>query len=341
MSTAARLMKDRPDIPLVRLGLILPFVLELDRRKIDSDAVLMANGLVRDTVLDTNVFVPPIVVHRFLENAAEAANDPYLGINVGESLNLAQWPPFVDAVSRSTTLMDFLVRFIRAAKEEASSARHTLDVGGNYSFFREIRVSDQDIAPAQNDAFTAAYLLNLLRRGTGSNWCGRDVLVKVCEPEVVPERYLDVDIASGDRMGVFLRFPTTWLLQPLDKQSMIELSSANSGRPLLPTEFTDGLRLILELHLDEADLKADQVAGLLGTSRQSLQRKLKANGTTLSVEVTELKKQRAAHDLTHSTKTVVEIATSVGFRNPTSFARAFKSWTGQSPQQYRKSHRSQ
>ncbi len=334
-------MTDKPDIPLVRLSLILPFVQELDRRKVNSDAVLMANGLMRETVLDTDVFVPAIVVHRFLENAAEVANDPYLGINVGESLNLAQWPPFVDAVSRSTTLMDFLVRFICAAKEEASSSRHTLDVGGNYSFFREIRVSEQEIAPAQNDAFTTAYLLNLLRRGAGSSWFGRDVLVKVCDPGVVPERYLDVDIVSGDRMGVFLRFPTTWLLQPLDKNSMIQLSSTNTGRLHLPTEFIDCLRLILGLHLDEADLKVDQIARLLGTSRQSLQRKLKTNGTTLTAEVTELKKQRTAHDLTHSAKTVVEIATSVGFRNPTSFTRAFKSWTGQSPQQYRKSHRSQ
>jgi AraC-like DNA-binding protein len=74
-------------------------------------------------------------------------------------------------------------------------------------------------------------------------------------------------------------------------------------------------------------------------SRQSLQRKLKASGTTLSTEVIELKNHRAAEDLIHSDKSIAEIAASLGYSNPTSFTRAFRSWTGQSPRQYRKSHR--
>ena len=65
--------KEEPFLPLVRLGLILPFVEELDRLGIPADAVLMRNGLVRATVCDPNVFVPAIVVHRFLEDAARAA----------------------------------------------------------------------------------------------------------------------------------------------------------------------------------------------------------------------------------------------------------------------------
>lgn len=71
-------------------------------------------------------------------------------------------------------------------------------------------------------------------------------------------------------------------------------------------------------------------------SRQVLQRKLKAAGTTLSTEIIEVKKQRACELLVETTKSVVEVAATLGFLNPTSFARAFKSWTGESPREYRK-----
>ena len=112
----------KPLLPLVRLGLIMPFVEELDRLGADADAILMGNALVRETVLDPNVFVPPIVIHRFLEDAARAVDDPYLGVHVGERLDLAGWPPFVDAVSRATTVGELLIRFIRSANLAATAA---------------------------------------------------------------------------------------------------------------------------------------------------------------------------------------------------------------------------
>ncbi|MCP4406479.1 MAG: AraC family transcriptional regulator [Gammaproteobacteria bacterium] len=324
---------------MVRLNLILPFVQMLDRLRLDTDAVLTANGLVRETVIDPNVFVPIIVIHRFLEDAARAANDPYLGVHVGESLELSSWSPFVDAVSLATTLGEFLIRFIRAAKDEASSARHSLEIGANHTAFKEIRTSEQEIAPAQNDAFTAAYTLGLLRRGAGSSWNAKNVRLKVCNPEVFPSGYLGVTIIGGDRMGMVLHFPTGWLLQPLDQRTLLQVSSIDQNRLHPPVEFVDALRQTLMPHLDNASQNVDYVAQLSGMSRQSLQRKLKVSGTTLSAEVVELKKHRAAEDLIHSDKPIAKIATSLGFTNPTSFARAFKSWTGQSPREYRKGQR--
>jgi AraC-like DNA-binding protein len=326
-------------LPLVRLNLILPFLEALDRLRLNTDAVLTANGLVRETVHDADVFVPVIVVHRFLEDAARAANNPYFGVHVGETLDLSRWSPFVDAVSRAHTLGEFLIRFIRAVPVEASSARHALEVGASHASFKEIRTTEQEIAPAQNDAFTAAFTLSLLRRGAGSNWKAEDVRLKVCDPSALPERYLGIHIVGGDGMGMVVRFPTAWLLQPLNRNALVPFALKGANRSQLPVEFLDALRQTLLPHLHHADLNVDYAAHLTGLSRQSLQRKLKASGTTLSTEVIELKNHRAAEDLIHSDKSIAEIAASLGYSNPTSFTRAFRSWTGQSPRQYRKSHR--
>ena len=326
-------------LPLVRLSLVLPVVEELDRLQLDADAVLASSALVRDTVVDHDVFVPPIVVHRFLEDAAQAAGDPYLCVRVGETLDDPSWPPLVDAAAHATTLGEFLIRFIRAAKDDASSARHALEVGSERAVLREIRTSEQEIAPAQNDAFTAAYILRLLRRGAGTSWNAREVTLSVCDPSALPDRYLGVEVARGDRMGVSVRFLSAWLLSPFDRRSFLDSSSIHRARAEIPTRFLGALRHALEPQLHAADLGVEFVARLLGTSRQSLQRRLRANGTTLSAEIRELKKSRAIAELVQSDRPIAEIADSLGFQNPTSFTRAFRSWTDESPRAYRKNRR--
>jgi len=327
-------------LPLVRLGLILPFVEEMDRLGVDADALLMRNGLVRETVCDANVFVPAIVIHRFLEDAAGATGEPCFGVQVGERLDLAGWGPFVDAVSRATTLGELLIRFIRSAKEEGSSAHHSLDVGATYTCFRETRTREPEIPPAQNDAFMAAITLGLLRGGAGSHWDPEQVRLQVCDPAALPERHCGIRIVGGDRMGMMLRFPTEWLFKAVDPRVLIKESKKN-GLPLhVPVAFRDALRQTLLLHLQDADLGVDLVAQLSGMSRQSLQRKLKDSGTTLSAQIIKVKQQRAGELLVETNRSVVDVATALGFTNPTSFARAFKSWTGESPREYRKNRRS-
>ena len=334
-----RTNKEEPFLPLVRLGLILPFVEELDRLGIPADAVLMRNGLVRETVCDPNVFVPAIVVHRFLEDAARAAEQPYFGVVVGERLDLAGWPPLVDAVSRATTLGEFLIRFMRSAKDEATSAHYALEVEANHAFFREKRTSEQEIAPAQNDAFMATFTLGVLRRGAGSRWDPEQVQLTVCDPDALPKRYQGVTIIRGDRKGMFVRFPTEWLFQAIDQRALIPEVRDQKPRLHVPVAFRDALRQTVLLHIQDADLGVDLVAGYLGMGRQVLQRRLQASGTTMTAEIIDVKKQRAAELLVETDKSVVEIATAVGFTNSTSFARAFKSWSGESPREYRKKRR--
>ncbi len=326
-------------LPLVRLSLVLPFVDALDRLRMDVEAVLMANGLVRETVRDPSVFVPAIVVYRFVEEAAAAAGDPHFGAHVGEMLNVERWPPLVDAASQATTLGEFLIRFIRAARDDASSVHHALEIGAPRAVFRAARTSEPEILPSHNDAFGAAFLLGLLRRGAGASWNAADVRITVCDPAALPDRYLGVHIAAGDRTGLALSYPTEWLLRPLDPRALLRGREDPGYRLDMPTEFLDAVREALRPHLHNAALNVDYVARLTGLSRQALQRRLKASGTTLSAVVVELRQQRATRALVRSDESVAEIAASVGFGNPTSFTRAFRSWTGQSPRQYRLSHR--
>jgi AraC-like DNA-binding protein len=83
------------------------------------------------------------------------------------------------------------------------------------------------------------------------------------------------------------------------------------------------------LHTGNASM--DAVASQLGVSRQTLFRKLKAEGVTFAAVLDELRHRMAADYLGARKVSVNETAYLVGFSEPAAFSRAFKRWTGCSP----------
>jgi len=91
--------------------------------------------------------------------------------------------------------------------------------------------------------------------------------------------------------------------------------------------------LLPVLHTGNASM--DVVADKLGISRQTLFRKLKAEGVTFAGVLDELRHRMAADYLSARKVSVNETAYLVGFSEPAAFSRAFKRWTGSSPRTLR------
>lgn len=87
--------------------------------------------------------------------------------------------------------------------------------------------------------------------------------------------------------------------------------------------------------LHKGDASMDSVAEKLGMSRQTLFRKLKAEGTTFEKILDELRHKLALHYLSGKKVSVNETAYLVGFSEPAAFSRAFKRWTGSAPRAFR------
>jgi AraC-like DNA-binding protein len=87
------------------------------------------------------------------------------------------------------------------------------------------------------------------------------------------------------------------------------------------------------LHTGDANIAT--IASRLGSSRQTLYRQLKADGTSFEKLLDELRHTLALHYLAGKRVSVNETAYLVGFSEPAAFSRAFKRWTGISPKQAR------
>lgn len=89
--------------------------------------------------------------------------------------------------------------------------------------------------------------------------------------------------------------------------------------------------------LHTGDVSMDLIAGKMALSRQTLFRRLKAEGTTFEKLLDELRHKLALHYLRGKKASVNETAYLVGFSDPAVFSRAFKRWTGASPRTMRAS----
>jgi AraC-like DNA-binding protein len=93
-------------------------------------------------------------------------------------------------------------------------------------------------------------------------------------------------------------------------------------------------RLILPvIHTGEVSMAG--VASRLGCSRDTLYRRLKAEGTSFEGVLAELRRRLALDYLAAGRVSVNEVAYLVGFSDPAAFSRAVKRWTGRSPGQLR------
>jgi len=117
--------------------------------------------------------------------------------------------------------------------------------------------------------------------------------------------------------------PTLDVLRAHSEVLLEKLESSKSTRGRV-----EGL-LMTSLGNDGATMGT--VAGRLGLSRQSLFRKLKAEGVTFEKVLDDLRHTLALRYLNGDGLSVKETAFQLGFSEPASFSRAFKRWTGTSP----------
>ncbi|MCU9949335.1 AraC family transcriptional regulator [Pseudomonas sp. PDM13] len=135
----------------------------------------------------------------------------------------------------------------------------------------------------------------------------------------LPKHYLDRPMALAN--------PAT--VQMCEQQCEALLATLDVQDALL----TRVRRLLLARPGDFPDL--DSAARSLHTSGRSLRRHLASMGTSYQQVQDEVRKGLALQYLTTTHLPLFEIASLLGFSDPSNFRRAFKKWTGKLPSDYR------
>lgn len=101
------------------------------------------------------------------------------------------------------------------------------------------------------------------------------------------------------------------------------------------TSLTERIRRLLRRHLSGEMPTLEDVSSMFGITSQTLRRRLRDEGHTYQSLKDSLRCDAAIELLARPDLSLVQIATMVGFSEPSTFHRAFKKWTGLPPGEYR------
>ena len=115
---------------------------------------------------------------------------------------------------------------------------------------------------------------------------------------------------------------------------LAQVAEAFAGRPNTRC-FRKQVEDVVEPMLASGEVRVDRVARELGMSRQTLYRRLKAEGVTFAEILDAKRRSLAIRFLGIHRVSVKAAAYKLGFSDPAAFSRAFKRWTGVAPSRFR------
>lgn len=98
---------------------------------------------------------------------------------------------------------------------------------------------------------------------------------------------------------------------------------------------TERVRAVLLEALPGGTCSIEQVARKLAVGKRTLQRRLSQEKTSFQTLLNQTREELARYYLTSTDLTHMEISFLLGFGEPSSFFRAFQSWTGMTPEEVR------
>ena len=141
-----------------------------------------------------------------------------------------------------------------------------------------------------------------------------------------------------------LQFDARWLALPVvqSPQSLGEFLAGAPANLLIKyrdaSRVSERIRRLLQRRLDSELPSLHAVGQALGITPQTLRRRLREEGHGFQTLKDGLRRDTAISLLAQPGLTLLEVANRVGFSEASTFARAFKHWTGVAPGAYRLAH---
>ena len=309
------------------------------------EPLLSGVGLTVDQINDPEHRITVRDQVAFLEAAAKALNDDFLGLNLAEEFDLRDLGLLYYVMASSDTLGDALRRASRYSRitneaivlEYREAGEPTLRL--IYSGIP--RHTDQ-----QQIEFCVVAMVRISCALSGRQFLPKRVSMSHVRSKGFSKfaRFLGKEIEFGsdiDEIG-FPTGSTDWALAGADprlnkillKTCEESLSRRKSKLGTLRSTVENAIAPLLphgQAHLDV-------IAEKLGMSKRTLLRRLSEEGTTFIDILQKLRTSLAIRYLKEDGMSISRVAWLLGFEETSSFSHAFRRWTGESPREFRRTH---
>ncbi len=310
---------------------------------VDPGPFCAAAGFDPASAADPAARIPLELEQRLWESAAERTGDPSFGLHIAEALKAGVFDVLDYAIRTAPCLATALERLVRYSRLEHEAAVFQLVSSGDVTRI-EHSFGPSVVLPCRQEAeFTMASIVTI----------GREIVAGGIQPVGVEFMHgMPLDTSEHIRIfGVLPGFSS--------RVNALEVDAATMGRRLLTADpalsriierhaeaslssvgtsasTTDGVRRILVKTLPEGPCSIAMVAHRLGMSARTLQRKLESEGATFGGLLDGVRRELGLRYLEDGKLNLAEIAYLLGYSEPSPFHRAFKRWTGSTPQSLRR-----
>lgn len=289
-----------------------------------------------------NEFVRSDESGAFLREAL-AQVPPWFGLSAGAEVRPELWGVVGLAAMSSASFGAALARVARYKRLMSSDELLIDDRGDEVAVCFRLGNAAAPYARQQLDS-ELAFLVSLGRRLSGAPLQPLRIAIELSRPSY-HERYraLFACPLAFEQPATELVFRARDLARPLlsADAELAEEFSARAAR-LMPAECTlavaEQVRLALRGALRGEVPSLAEIARRMHLSERTLQRQLRGNGTSFTRLVDEVRQELARRYLGGDELHAAEVSYLLGFAHPNSFFRAFKRWTGLTPEEYRESH---
>jgi AraC-like DNA-binding protein len=327
---------------------LLKYLRHAEQLGLDIAQALTAAGVQAEDLADNGKRIAGAVHQRLLQHLIEVSGDPLFGLHCAHFVQPGSWSVLGYIAMNCATLGEAMSRIVPYEKLVGDMGVSRIEASADH--VKLIWTCRHEAAPIRRHMVEEVLVSWLLY----ARWIAD---IQRSPQEVWFEHALPDGVDSAEYSTVFgcpVRFeqPCSALLVPLDYLGLpLRQADANLLRTLeehaltvmagldkdeaLPQRVKNALRLQLKDGLP----RKERIAEKFNMTLRTLQRHLQQADTSYQQILDQLRQELAEHYLLRSELAIQDIANYLGFTEPRSFHRSFKSWTGQTPGQFRENKR--
>jgi AraC-like DNA-binding protein len=315
---------------------ILPTLVELG---VDPNAVLRRAGIEPAMFSDPDNDLPFAAVGRLASECVKATACESFGLRVGARRNMTSLGLTGLVSMHASTVRDALQILSSTLKTSNTGVATVLDVRGHIASFLYVVTAPNIESTDQIVDAGVAVIVITMRQLCGLAWRPNRVRLTRDPPrDKTPfAQFFRAPIEYGALTAgvIFDAAALDWPVRDRNPDyakilaPLLEDAVADSEG-----DFVSAVRSAMRTRIGAGSLTRDSVCRALGLNTRTLAHRLEAFGVTFSGLADEVRFD-AAQSLLLKDRRVGEIAIELGFADPGSFIRAFKTWSGTTPGRWR------
>ena len=345
MEEPRRTLRDAPNRPGIRTGLIRGTVMYAIARGVTMARIKEATGLSERDFIDQDGWLPQEVMPALWRLIAAACPDQVVSLPMARVAPFSHFGPLTFLLRHAEDRCGALQAFIRYHSVLSDSLSAELLADGPETALRLSHPMDEldgGHAAEMGMGLAVRQLRELL--GMDDGLLRIEFRHQPFGPLAEYERFFAVPVLFGKTHNA-IWFDTGSLDKPAGEPDpqlyrFIETQLEAVRERLQAIEAPDELsavRSAITSNAARSEFSAEALARRMGMSLRKLQRLTRAAGTTVRTLLEEAREAHARQLLSDSRLSIEEVAFLLGYSEDRAFRRAFKRWTGQTPAQLRRS----